>query len=224
MKLKWMTLSLGVALCLAPLAGTTHAQARPEPEPEAVRALPSEAAGDLDGADVDGTEDLELLLAADLAEGPGAGPGEAMGTADMGPGGRRGAGMRRGMRGDAGALREKLDLSDDQKSKLADIRDRRARAAIPVQGDLRIAELDLRKLMRADRPNPQAIDAQIDRIAGLRARLQKGRVAGMLEARSVLTPAQQKLMREHGGGMMGRGMHGPRGMRFIDDPMGRSRR
>ena len=34
----------------------------------------------------------------------------------------------------------------------------------------------------------------------------------MLEARTVLTPAQQKLMREHHGAMMGRHMPGGRGM------------
>ena len=119
----------------------------------------------------------------------------------------------------AGAgLRDKLKLTDDQKEKLADIRDRRERAAIPIQGDLRIASLDLRKLMRADTPDPRAIDAQIDQIATLRASLQKSHVAGRLDARAVLTPAQQKQMRGHHEAMMqhhkrgGRGMHGGRGM------------
>lgn len=74
---------------------------------------------------------------------------------------------------------------------------------IPVQSDLRIASLDLRKLMRADRPDPRAIDAQIDRIASLRATLHKAQVASMLDARALLTPAQQKLMRERHLGMMG---------------------
>jgi len=121
-------------------------------------------------------------------------------------------------------LREQLNLTDDQKSKLADIRDRQVRAAIPIEADLRIAGLDLRKLLRAERPNQQAIDAQIDRVAGLRARLQKSHVASMLEARAVLTPAQQKLLREHRGGMMGRGMHGGPRMRMMDEPLTRPRR
>ena len=107
-----------------------------------------------------------------------------------------------------------LNLTDEQQSKLADIRDRQARAAIPIQGDLRIASLDMHKLMRAEQPDARAIDAQIDRISSLRASLQKLHVAGMLEARSVLTPAQQKIMREHGVGPMGRGMHGGPGMRM----------
>jgi Spy/CpxP family protein refolding chaperone len=228
MRVKWMMLNLGAALCLASLGGTAEAQERPAPEPGAVTTQPDGAGGDLDAPAMDGMDGLEVLLAADVAGGPGQGPGEAMGEAGMGPGGRRGPGMRRGPGGvGMEALREKLNLSEDQTSKLADIRDRQARAAIPIEGDLRIAGLDLRKLMRADRPNQQAIDSQIDRMAALRARLQKARVASMLEARSVLTPAQQKLMREHGGGLMGRGRHGGRGgpgMNFMDDPMARRRR
>jgi Spy/CpxP family protein refolding chaperone len=142
-----------------------------------------------------------------------------MGAAGKGHDGWRGPGGH-----DIEALREKLNLTEDQKSKLADIRDRQERAAIPIQGDLRIAGLDLRKLIRADRPNQQAIDAQIDRIADLRASLQKSRVASLLDARAVLTPARQKLMREHHGGMGGRGRRGDMHMRMLDDPMARPRR
>lgn len=134
------------------------------------------------------------------------------------PGGPGMRGMGRG--GAARAeLRKQLNLTEAQQDKLADIRDRSARAAIPIQGDLRIAALDLRKLVRADKPDARAIDAQIDKIAGLRAKLQKSRMAGMLEARSVLTPEQQKLLRDARPGMgMGRGMRG--GMGGMHEPHG----
>jgi len=197
MKAKWMRWSMAVALSLAAVAATALAQ-HPGPPPR------EDAVGDQRG--VDGLEELDgldLLLAADVAPGPPRGHG---GLGAPGPRMRRGAGMGH-------EFREKLNLSDDQKSKLADIHDRNERAAIPIHGDLRIASLDLRKLIRADKPDLRAIDAQIDRIASLRASLHKSRVAGMLEARTVLTPAQQKLMREHHGGMMGRGMHEGHGRR-----------
>ena len=205
MKSKWWMWSMAVALCLATIAASAPAQPPPARGSGEIGARPVEGAGDpgrLD--DAEAFDGLDLLLAADLPPGPG-------------PGGRMGPGMGRGMgRGGRGPgeLREKLNLTDDQKSKLADIHDRQAHAAIPIEADLRIASLDLRKLMRADKPDSRAIDAQIDRIASLRASLQKRHVAGMLEARMVLTPAQQKLMREQGGGMMGRGMRGGRGMRM----------
>ena len=196
MKVKWMSWSMAVALSLAAIAATALAQDQPVPGPrEDAVADEREGVEDLDG--------LDLLLAADVAREPGRGQG---GPGARGPGMRRGPGM-----GDE--FREKLNLSDEQKAKLADIHDRHERAAIPIHGDLRIASLDLRKLMRADKPDGREIDAQIDRIASLRASLHKSRVAGMLEARAVLTPTQQKLMREHGGGMMGRGMHEGHGRR-----------
>jgi len=204
MKAKWMIWSVAVALGLAAIAATAPAQERPVPGPR------EDAAGDERGVDdLEDLDGLDLLLAADVAPRPGRDQG---GPGARGPGMRGGRGM--GHRGPAGAeFREKLNLSDDQKAKLADIRDRHERAGIPIHGDLRIASLDLRKLMRADKPDPRAIDAQIDRIASLRASLQKSRVAGMLEARTVLTPAQQKLMRDHRGGMMGHGMHEGHGRR-----------
>ncbi len=222
MKREWlvwsMAMGMAMALALAPIAWRAWAQEPPAADPAAVAAAEERDPGDLEGMDELGG--LDILLAADVAAGPGPGPGGAMGPGPggMGPGGRRGAGMGRGP--GAQELREKLNLSADQKAKIADIRDRQVRAAIPIQGDLRIAGLDMRKLMRADKPDLKAIEAQIDRVSELRASLQKSRVASMLEARAVLTPAQQKLMREYGGrrgmGMLdGPGMgHGPEGRRM----------
>jgi Spy/CpxP family protein refolding chaperone len=208
MKVKWMMLSAVAALCLVPLVGAAPAQERAAPAPRQSDEGPADPADDLEALkDLDG---MDLLMAAEMDDGPGHGPGPGMGH-----GGMRGHGMRRGMGGKAAhELHAKLNLTDEQKSKLEDIHDRQARAAIPIQGDLRVAALDLRKLMRAERPNRQAIEAQIDRLAALRARLQKSHVASMLEARAVLTTAQQKLMREHHGGPMGHGMRGMHGMRM----------
>jgi len=203
MNAKWMVWVAVLALALPAAAMVAGAQDRP--------AAPAIGAGDdrpaphgISGVgdpmrDVDG---LDLLLAAgmepdaDVAQGPAPPP-----AGPAGPGMR---GMGRGRAGMA-ELRKQLNLTDEQQIKLADIRDRSARAAIPIQGDLRIAGLDLRKLVRADKPDQRAIDAQIDKIAGLRAKLQKSRMAGMLEARTVLTPAQQKILRDARPG--GRGMH-----------------
>lgn len=203
MQTTWRNWSLAVALGLALTAATALAQERPAPA--AREEVPGEEAAVDDAEDLTGLD----LLAADV------GPGERRGP--DGPG-ARGPGLRRGGPGGA-EFREKLNLTDAQKSRLADIRDRQERASIPVQGDLRIASLDLRKLMRAEKPDQRAIDAQIDRVASLRATLHKGRVASMLEAREVLTPAQQKLMKEHRGGMMGHmrdghRRHGGPGMRM----------
>ena len=217
MKAKWLTLSVAVAIGIASMAFVARSQDRPKEDPvgtaEEGPGVPGEPGemGELD--DFDG---LGLLLAAQVRGEPGGAPGH-------GPHGGMGRGLHGGMGpGGRGAedLHKKLNLSDDQKTRLADIHDRQERAAVPIRADLRIASLDMRKLMRADKPDQRAIDAQIDRMASLRASLRKSHVAGLLEARAVLTPAQQKLMREHHGQMMsrhmrgGRGMHGGRGMRM----------
>jgi Spy/CpxP family protein refolding chaperone len=94
------------------------------------------------------------------------------------------------------AMMRQLDLSADQRARIEAIHERQARKAIQSRADIQIATLDLRKLMRAEKPDQRAIDAQIDRVAALRAGLRKAQVATMLEARAVLTPEQQKKFRE----------------------------
>jgi Spy/CpxP family protein refolding chaperone len=198
MRRTWMAWSMAVALSLVPLMGLVWAQ---EPKPDQTPRPPEVAPADEVEFDDDVMVGLDALLAGDL----GGGTGEAAmehGPGDMEHGGRHGPGIGRGPVGPhAEELRVRLNLSDDQRKRLADIHDRQAREAIPIQGDLRVAHLDMRKLMRADRPDRRAIDAQIDKLSALRARLQKLHVAGHLEARAVLSPAQQKILLEHSGRM-----------------------
>lgn len=131
------------------------------------------------------------------------GPGMGIGR---GRGPRHGAGPGRGLRAHRGmglGRLAMLDLTEAQRTKLAEIRERQQRKAIQSRADLQFAQLDLRKLMRAESPSVTAINAQIDRLSRLRADAQKGRVAAFLEARSVLTPEQRKQLREPGPGTPG---------------------
>jgi Spy/CpxP family protein refolding chaperone len=100
----------------------------------------------------------------------------------------RGFAMRRGRI-------EDLDLTEAQRKKLADIRDQHAKTAINQRASVELAALELRKLMRADKPDVGAVERQIDKIASLRATLTKNRVTGMLEARALLTPEQLEKLR-----------------------------
>jgi Spy/CpxP family protein refolding chaperone len=146
-----------------------------------------------------------------MGRGMGAGRGpRAMGDGmGMGPGPGMFAHMTRA-----------LDLSDTQREKLAAIHERQQRRDIQARADLQIARLDLRKAMSAEKPDGFAINTQIDRAAKLRSDMAKAHVASLLEARALLTPEQQKQMREMhmkgpgaGGPGMGRGLGmGPGGM------------
>ena len=192
----WLVaLALVVALGAAMVLPHTRALAQPAPAPQM-------APGD---AGDDDPDDLAWLGDDD---GPMEAPHDAPGGGWMGrgpdgmgpPGHRRGMG---GMRGGAmGMAFRQLDLTDEQKKRMADIRDRQERTSIRARADMSIAELDLRKLMRADTPDRRAIESQIEKIGSMRTSMQKSRVGMMFDMRGVLTQEQRnqlKEMRESGG-------------------------
>ncbi|OGF13590.1 MAG: hypothetical protein A2W00_07805 [Candidatus Eisenbacteria bacterium RBG_16_71_46] len=137
--------------------------------------------------------------------GPGGGPGMRGG----GGRGMRGGMHDQGMRGMWGPrMMAQLELTAQQREKITQLRDAQQRKGIQARADMQLASLDLHKLMRADKPDQRAINAQIDRVSSLRAAMQKSHVAAMLSMRAVLTDEQRaKLsqLREQGPPMRGRG-------------------
>jgi Spy/CpxP family protein refolding chaperone len=142
---------------------------------------------------------ISVAPLADAAERPGdAPPSDAMPMAGrFEPGPRPGFGPPP-FQMPPPELLEQLKLSDAQRTKLGQMRDAAERKAIPIEADLRIAELDLRRAAEGDTPDRPALDAAIDRIGSLRTTLLKSRVASWIEMRSVLTPAQRARLRELG--------------------------
>ncbi len=246
-----VTLSALALLAVTALAASAATPARAPHAAAAPQVAPAPAPDDADGMFVslfDDGDDFDGAMAVDAA-GPGpAGRNDAhpgMGRGGMHAGGadcgmqcgsRGGPMMKGGMRGafghrmmppmagmrPFGHMGAALGLTDAQRQKLQDIHERQQRRAVQARADIEIANLDLRHAMRAENPSATEIGTQIDRVAKLRADLQKSRVATMLEARAVLTPEQQKKMRElheagpgpgmHPGGGRGLGMgHGPGG-------------
>ncbi len=145
----------------------------------------------------------------------GCGMGAAAGMPGPGMGRRmRGPGMRGGPMG-AGAcgpgmglgcgpeMMRALDLKDDQRKRIVGICDRFQRLAIQKQADLRVAALDMRQLAHSETPDKAKLDAQVDKIARMRADLAKARIGAMLEVRSVLTPEQLKKWQARPMGMGG---------------------
>jgi Spy/CpxP family protein refolding chaperone len=95
-----------------------------------------------------------------------------------------------------GMMAAELELSDEQRTKMRDIAEKQRRQSIRAKADLDIARLDLHGLMRADKADLAKINAQIDKMAKMRADLQKSQVASRIEMRSVLTAEQQQKMKE----------------------------
>ena len=122
-------------------------------------------------------------------------------TAPSHPGGNGGFGFGRmgrrfGMMARRQELLKDLDLSHDQMKEIMDIRDQQQRRAVDQRAKIQVAALDLRKMMRASRPDRDDIEHQIDVIARLRAELRKSQVDALLDMREVLTPEQREKVRD----------------------------
>jgi Spy/CpxP family protein refolding chaperone len=100
-------------------------------------------------------------------------------------------------------MMRELNLTKEQRDKIADLRDRQERRSIDLRAQIQTAQLDMRKLMRAEKPDKAAIGRQIDKVSALRADLQKSRIGTMLDVREILTPEQREKMRGRMGMMDG---------------------
>ena len=108
-----------------------------------------------------------------------------------------------------------LDLTEQQRDKMREIHEAAERKNIQRNADLQVARLDLRKLMRADSPNAQAVNTQIDKMSKLQADAMKARYETLLQTRALLTPEQlQKLKAPPAAGS------GPKKMRHSGDSSG----
>ncbi len=169
-----------------------------------------------DTGDLDGGGDM-VAMADEEGSGPGMHPGigmhDGMGMpngAGMHPG--MGMGMHGGMRTRRGGMSGRpmmnrrmavgmrlkmaqLDLTDAQRDKLRALHEANARKGVQRRADMQLARMDLRKLMRADKPELGAINAQIDKLTRLRADGMKSAVETRLQARAVLTAEQLKSLR-----------------------------
>jgi Spy/CpxP family protein refolding chaperone len=147
---------------------------------------------------------LLMTPAASLAQDRPPAPSQTGWGGGDGPGRGRHAGMRNRA---ARAFRN-LDLSKEQRDKIAEIRDKQQRNSIRVRADLQTARLDMGKLLRADKPDRAAINRQVERMAALRTDMEKARIGMMLDMRDVLTPEQREKMR---GAMLDEGGERPEG-------------
>ncbi len=91
---------------------------------------------------------------------------------------------------------KELNLSEEQQDKIADLRMDQREEMIDLRARLEKQELQLKKLQREDSPNQKKIHAQIDRIGATRVEMAKLRADHHLEVRALLSPEQQKQMKE----------------------------
>lgn len=102
-----------------------------------------------------------------------------------------GRGGRAGARGQG--MMQMLNLSAEQQERMRAIRERHSERLTTLRDQLKDARADLEQ--RASDNEGRRLDAQIDRIADLQARLTRERLTMMLEMNRVLTPEQREKMR-----------------------------
>ncbi|MCI0705935.1 MAG: Spy/CpxP family protein refolding chaperone [Ignavibacteriae bacterium] len=93
-------------------------------------------------------------------------------------------------------MEKRLNLSDDQRDQIQQLRTEFQKQQITQRGKIQLARIELRELLRADKPDKSAIEKKIQETSQLQAQQQIARVNHMLTVRNVLTPEQQKIMRE----------------------------
>ena len=138
-----------------------------------------------------------FILAALLVCGFAALEASAQSTGGQGRHGKQHSEMQgQGGHGDRADRLAKLNLSQSQKDRIAKIRESHQKDMIKSRADLQLAQLEFRKLMRADDPDQRAIHAEIDRMTSIRADMMKSRVDQRLEVRDILTSDQRAKLRE----------------------------
>lgn len=107
------------------------------------------------------------------------------------------------------------DMTPEQQEKIDALRVAQVKQMAPMRADLRVKEIELDALWRADEPDAKKIIAKVKEIGDIKQKIEIARINHQFEVRKLLTPEQRKAMRKMGmrPGMMGRGMgRGMRGM------------
>jgi Spy/CpxP family protein refolding chaperone len=132
--------------------------------------------------------------------GPGQGPGQGYGPGMMGGSGRGGPGMMGGYGGGYGPGPGAAisGLTDEQRDKLAVIREQHRQKNWGTMGQVQAEQFKLRQMYSADKLDSAAILEQQKKVDDLRRQMLKSRLEARKEIEAVLTPEQRKQLRQMG--------------------------
>lgn len=94
-------------------------------------------------------------------------------------------------------VRTMLNLTDDQAASLRKIIVSTETFTIKTGADIMVDSIDLRELLRADKPDRSAVMSKGDEISKYTSQLINHYLDAMLAAKVVLTPEQQKMIRAY---------------------------
>jgi Spy/CpxP family protein refolding chaperone len=142
--------------------------------------------------------------AAAFAQGPGPGPGYGPGygpgmMGGYGPGmGGYGPGYGGGRGFGPGGGLAALNLSSEQRDKIAAIQEENRRKNWDAMGQMRAEQFKLRQMFNADKIDSNAVAEQQKKVDELRRQMLKSRVDARNQIAAILTPEQRKQFRQSG--------------------------
>jgi len=101
---------------------------------------------------------------------------------------------KRVMTGKQMGMAEKLNLNDEQKEQMHQLRVNKQKAVVPLQADLKLARLELEELIRND-DTSKKIDAAVKKINNLKGNLFEIQVKHRIAVKNVLTKEQQEMIK-----------------------------
>ena len=120
-------------------------------------------------------------------------------------------GKRRGMRGGMAAL----ELTDEQKEKMSDLRSAYQKAMVDLRAAHQKARIDLGEIRNEDNPSASDIQAKVDAVTAAQGKIMAREIQHSMDVKNLLTAEQKEKLGEmrRGGreGFRGRGGPGFRG-------------
>ncbi|MFA5858023.1 MAG: Spy/CpxP family protein refolding chaperone [Elusimicrobiota bacterium] len=110
-----------------------------------------------------------------------------------------GAGMGDGLGGfgpDLQKLGKKLNLTEDQKSKIESIKRDVQKKVVKIRADVQIAEIDLQELMDKVDVDDKAVLSKVQELHKLRGQMVELTTSALLQSKKVLTPEQRKIIND----------------------------
>jgi Spy/CpxP family protein refolding chaperone len=158
-----------------------------------------------------------VLVSAQTQDAQPARPNPRPPAGQMGPMGQMGAMGHMGPMKARRDIKAELGLTEVQQADIRKARENARRERLRKTTDLKIANLDLKSLLRAEKVDEKAVAAKLAEAQAAQGALLKLRVDTALAMKRILTPEQQKKLQEirgeNGGNRMGRRMM-RRGMRM----------
>jgi Spy/CpxP family protein refolding chaperone len=99
-------------------------------------------------------------------------------------------------------VRTELGITDQQAERLRQIAVDTEKFTVKTRAEIAVRNMELRELLRADKPEREAVMNKVQEISDLRGQIMKQHIESLLATKTVLTPEQQRKMRarlEHRG-------------------------